>query len=344
MTVRTPMTSLEDNDGNIQFRELTNNEMDNLLDFIAKLWGESPSVYLTANDTGNLLDVKTDTYYLAGNFTSETSDYASEEDTNDTVQSFLGNSKEYYYEEELGSGDTDPVPDTGNLRYPLYWDDSTLSFTSMSRTDFYDTFIFPAIQKITNSSVIYNGMFIVSTRSSLAGHTKMATDHLDYHYSDRYANVPGTWDASEISGGNADDYNQINYHVHSVNSYGSVSAIPTNAFQSHGDLLYNAALGGAEHGIRGYTKTSSASMFQDAMRWAACGLGPDPNYKISYRIIKDDNINLSSYNLKLGSMTDTYYPDQTFGRRYVGANDYRTQNWPSGTPVVDNWYLGIKKT
>jgi hypothetical protein len=342
MAVRKAMTSYEDNDGNVQFRELTSTENDDLLDFIAKTWGEDPSIYLTKADTGNNLNAKIDEWYSAGAFTTNADDYALEEDTIVT-QSFQSEYT-YYYEQELTASDTDPVPDTNNLRYPLYWDDDNLAFRSMTRTDFYDTFIFPAINKITNSTTIYPGTFIVSDQSSISGYTKMASDYSSgHHFTDKYATVPGLWSASNIGYNNANDYTTDLFYLHSRNSSGSIASISTNAFTTHGDLLYNANIGGGEYGIRGYDKSTSGTIFQNAMRWATCGL-VDASYKITYQVLAEVNITLSDYNLKGGSMTDTYYPEMTFGRRYVDADDYRTQNWPSGTPETMTWYLGIKRT
>src|SRR5210317_573921 len=139
MTVRSPMTFDDDSSGGGTFRELTATEMDNLHEYIAKLYGDAPSSILTVDIGNGNIGVFVDKNLTAGTDTSNASNYATEADTPDTVlvTTELDNAiLSYTYD----NADTDVYPENSdNIAYPLYWDDANLTFQSMTKDDFYDT-------------------------------------------------------------------------------------------------------------------------------------------------------------------------------------------------------------
>lgn len=316
MTARTPLKLVNDGTAgapNWNIQQVSSAELTAIINQTAYLYGTDPSVNLSVsatNDTG-AIGTLSDTRLAAGSYSSSASSFPAESTTAEPT--IVSNT----WERILQSTDSVSAPtDTSNKAFPCYLDADD-NIRAMTRTDFYDTFIKPAIDTLVSSGD-KPGTYRIHTSTSLTDHTNISTNKV---FSDTRANT-SLYTASGIPETLDQPQDIVNYYLmrtNSVTSYSYPKLLQVNV----------------DNDIQEYTNSALESLLLAGVRYCAVNLA---NYKIRY--------NLSSGTLKGSAMTDTRLDGAGAYNTYqVNADDYRAQEFPNGTPQTINTYgLYINKT
>ena len=274
-----------------------------------------PSVTLSVVASAGSLDAMTDRRYEAGASTTDITEYDTEAETPD----ISAIDTTYDKIDQTVATVSDPG-DANNLAYPLYWDNATNTFQAMTQTDFYDTFIDTAITNMTNTygSNAQGGTYYLSNSNSVAGMTLVSAtpvfvdtraDAAAY----TAAGIPETTDQPET----------INsYYLHVIDG------ADYSASGSWRDMFY---WDNATNTMQQYTVAQMNTLLQNMIRYHASSVVGD---RITY------NINGTGTNR--GSAADTYLSGTSaegYNTLFVGADDYRSQEFPNGTPATLNTYF-----
>ena len=303
MAVRRPLILTGSND----LIEMTDAQINAVKDRCRYLYGANPSVTLTRKSTndGNLTAM-TDSRLQAGASTTDVTNFDTEAETPNVTTVEVT----YDYLNQSTANTTASV-DTNNIAFPIYYNGSSIQ--SMSLTDVYDTFIYDSIDTIL-SAVGQPGTYRIHTSTSLSGYTAVSSSVV---FRDTRADADA-YTADEI-GETLDQPETItNYYLLAANN---ISA------PSMEEMLF---VRNSDNNLQEYTQTAIDAILQNCMRHAASEIA---GTKIRYRI--------GGSGTTLGSgMTDTKLDDSTYATRYVGTDDYRTQEFPSGTAqTISTYYL-----
>lgn len=254
-----------------------------------------------------------DTRYQAGSWTQRTDRFATEAETANISIVTVNYS---------GISQTIASPsipaDTNNLRWPVYLDGSG-NIRAMTSTDFYDTFVAPALTRINTASSIND--YIISTATSVAGHTLVSGTPV---FTDTRANT-SLYTAGGI-GEVQDQFTTItNYYLHR-NTGTAILDDDNNALP----LYVNA---GNEQ-LYEYTVAQWRNTLGPWLQYSMSQTGSRESYSINGTGTTQGTIML---NTRL-SPTGTGYT-----QRFVNDDDYRTQEFPNGTVITANTYE-LKKT
>ena len=207
-----------------------------------------------------------------------------------------------------------PTSDTGKT-WPVYYNSSN-QIQAMSLTDVKDTFLHPAIDLLASGSIgtDQGGTFHVNTNTSVSGSTLVSSTAI---FTDTRANA-----AAYTAGGIGETQDQPttinNYYLHKIT--GTNTSFTAPYFID------------SNNNIKEYTDAAFQSLLQEWMRYTAAS--SSDGYALSY------NIGTSgSGNTRGTGMVDTKLNSSTYQTRFVNANDYRTQEFPSGTAVAQNTYF-----
>lgn len=300
---------------NIQ--EYSNTQMQDITDTYALyVYSQySPTTLSVVGSGGNLSGLPmADTRYQAGTSTTRVDRFATEAETPDISIVTVNYSR---ISQTIYSGGI-PV-DTDNLRYPLYlYDDSgTIQLRAMSNTDFYDTFVVPALAAITASSYDY----IISTATSVSGATRVSATPV---FIDTRANT-GAYTAGGIPETQDQPTTINNYYLH---KYSEVAP-------SGEDIIpLPLYLDANNDQIRQYSLAQWAATLGPWLQYYMTQPGSTPSYSINGT---GTTMGSAMLNTRL-SPTGTGYTTL-----FVNSNDYRTQEFPNGTVITANTYE-LKKT
>lgn len=304
MTVRTP---LKLNGSNLQ--EMTSAEITAIQTEAIRLYGLNPTVTMSVVASGGTLGTINDTRLIAGAGTTDAFNYDTEAETPDVSTVTVAYARmSSAYNTALSSW-TDAT-----YSYPLYYDGSNLR--EMSATDFADTFILPAIDTLTSDSLGTGqaGTYFISTATAVAAppSTLVSTTPV---FTDTRANA-AAYTASGIPETQDQPTTITNYYLHRINSdtQGSFQ-LPVCYRKSGSDL-----------------QQMPSATFETALdtmiRYYAAEV---TGTKISY--------NINGTGISRGSfMTDTRLNASTYLTLFVNADDYRTQEVPSGTATTISTY------
>jgi len=299
-------------------QEMTAAEVTALINYAVFKYGQSPAVLLNVQASGNLGNIS-DTRKKAGAASSQTGGawpasqtYPPESTTGEpgtvTVQ---WNKIQQSFVSPL-----DPTLST-NLN-PCYYDPVT-GITEMTAADMRDTFIGPAIDIITASTVSAStaGTYFVSTSSSETDCTAKGIVFVDTR-----ANT-----SLYSAGGIPEDRDQPQdiqyYHLHLRNNTATnPEPLPSNSRPVR--IYYNGTNAEGVQEIPQYGTYSMNTLFLYYMQWYTVNV---PGYRISY--------NWSGSGNSRGSMTDTILNGNGNYQQYeASANDYRAQEFPNGSAVT----------
>lgn len=303
MAVRRPLILTGDNN----LIEMTDAQINAVKDRCRYLYGANPSVTLTRKSTndGNLTAM-TDSRLQAGESNTDVTNFDTETETDDV--STLNFTYDYLNQ---SAANTTASVDTNNIAFPIYYNGSNIQ--SMSLTDVYDTFIYDSIDTIL-SAVGQPGTYRIHTSTSLSGYTAVSTDVV---FRDTRA------DADAYT---ADGIGETQDQPETITNYYLLAANNISA-PSMEEMLF---VRNSDKNLQEYTQAAIDAILQNCMRHAASEI---PGTKIRYRI------NGSGTTLGSG-MTDTKLDDSTYETRYVNTDDYRAQEFPSGTPqTISTYYL-----
>jgi len=281
----------------------------------------------TANGTAMSGQPFVDTYYVAGSYVTRVDRYATEAETPNISMVTDNYSRIRINYDSV----TLPTGDTNNTQYPLYvWDETggsdefglNMHLRAMSRQDFIDTFVLPALEDMTIWNATTNkeqqGTYFLTTsnapsNASLVSATPVATN--------KEANI-AAYTASGIP--------EVTSQTIDVNYYLAYVNYPATAWD-----IYDATLGtydlpvyfdSATETIRQHTPTTWANLLGPFLRYYLAT--PGSGYEINY--------SLSSGTQRGSTYTDTRVtPTGTgYNTRFVNADDYRTQEFPTGTASI----------
>jgi len=310
MSVRAP---LYNNSGNIQ--EMTTAMVDEVVDQIVYQYSLSPSVALSVVSSGGSLGTISDTRLQAGASTTDATNFDTEGETPD-VSTVTVN----YAKIDSSTASITPTTDTGTT-WPLYYNSSG-QIQAMNLTDIKDTFLHPAIDLLSAATTTSQqaGTHFISSATSVTGSTRVSATPI---FTDTRANA-----AAYTAGGIGETQDQpttiTNYYLYTVNG---------------SDTSYTAPffINGSNN-LQVFAEATFESLIQEWIRYTAAS--STDGYAISY------NLGTSGSGNERGSgMADTKLNSSTYETRFVNADDYRTQEFPSGSAVTQNtYYLRINKS
>jgi len=310
MSVRAP---LYNNSGNIQ--EMTTAMVDEVIDQIVYQYSLSPSVALSVVSSSGSLGTISDTRLQAGASTTDATNFDTEGETPD-VSTVTVN----YAKIDSSTASITPTTDTGTT-WPLYYNSSG-QIQAMNLTDIKDTFLHPAIDLLSAATTTSQqaGTHFISSATSVTGSTRVSSTPV---FSDTRANA-----AAYTAGGIGETQDQpttiTNYYLYTVDGSDTSYTAP---------FFINAS-----NNLQIFAEATFESLIQEWIRYTAAS--STDGYAISY------NLGTSGSGNERGSgMADTKLNSSTYTQRFVNANDYRTQEFPSGSAVTQNtYYLRINKS
>jgi YD repeat-containing protein len=310
MSVRAP---LYNNSGNIQ--EMTTAMVDEVVDQIVYQYSLSPSVALSVVSSSGSLGTISDTRLQAGASTTDATNFDTEGETPD-VSTVTVN----YAKIDSSTASITPTTDTGTT-WPLYYNSSG-QIQAMNLTDIKDTFLHPAIDLLSAATTTSQqaGTHFISSATSVTGSTRVSSTPV---FSDTRANA-----AAYTAGGIGETQDQpttiTNYYLYTVDGSDTSYTAP---------FFINAS-----NNLQIFAEATFESLIQEWIRYTAAS--STDGYAISY------NLGTSGSGNERGSgMADTKLNSSTYAQRFVNANDYRTQEFPSGSAVTQNtYYLRINKS
>ena len=310
MSVRAP---LYNNSGNIQ--EMTTAMVDEVIDQIVYQYSLSPSVALSVVSSGGSLGTISDTRLQAGASTTDATNFDTEGETPD-VSTVTVN----YDKIDSSTASITPTTDTGTT-WPVYYNSSG-QIQAMNLTDIKDTFLHPAIDLLSAATTTSQqaGTHFISSATSVTGSTRVSATPI---FTDTRADA-----AAYTAGGIGETQDQpttiTNYYLYTVDG---------------SDTSYTAPffINGSNN-LQVFAEATFESLIQEWIRYTAAS--STDGYAISY------NLGTSGSGNERGSgMADTKLNSSTYAQRFVNADDYRTQEFPSGTAVTQNtYYLRINKS
>ena len=146
MAVRNPLYY---SSGDLQ--KMTGAQIDAMVDMVIYQYGSDPSVTLTQVGSSGNLAAMSDTRLQAGAYGTDVTNFDTESETAEpstVTVSYDRISQSNASVSQLTSGDT--VSGAGEGSFPFYYDGDDLR--TMTHTDMLDTFIRPAITKLTTGS------------------------------------------------------------------------------------------------------------------------------------------------------------------------------------------------
>ena len=310
MAVRQPLYY---NSGNLQ--EMSTVMVDEIVDQVVYQYSLSPSVPLTVVGSGGSLSAINDTRLQAGASTTDVTNF----DTAGETPNVSTITVTYDKITETRTAGT-PTVDTGTT-WPVYYT-SGGAIQSMNLQDVKDTFLHPAIDLLTAATTTTQqaGTHFISSATSVSGATRVSATPV---FTDTRANA-----AAYTAGGIGETQDQpttiTNYYLYTVNGSDTSYTAPlfiegSNNLQIYSDATFESLM---QEWIK-YTAVSSADGYSFAYNVGTSGSGE----------------------IRGSGMTDTKLNSSTYATRFVNANDYRTQEFPSGSAVTQNtYYLRINKS
>lgn len=310
MTARTPLKLVNDGTAgapNWNIQQVSSAELTAIINQTAYLYGTDPSVNLSVSATNNssAIGTFTDTRQTAGAYSTSTTAFPSESTTAEPGEVSV------LYQRILQNTDSVSAPtDTASKAFPCYLDGDD-NIRAMSRTDFYDTFIKPAIDVLVGSGD-QPGTYRIHTSTSLTDHTNISSTPV---FKDTRANT-----SLYTSGGIPEALDQpqdiTNYYMMRTSAVTQYSYPKLLQINSDDD-------------IQEYTNNALETILLSGVRYCAVSLS---NYKIRYNID-------GSGNNKGSGMTDTKLDGSgDYTQRFVNVDDYRAQEFPDGTAQTINTY------
>jgi hypothetical protein len=303
MTVRTPLVY-----NGSQLQEMKSSDLTNIYRVAAYYYSQSPAISLAVSGSGGNLTSIDDTRLQAGAASTSALGFPSEATTAEPSVVTVS------YQRITQTVASAPITtsDTGKT-FPIYWNGTQVQ--AMTEQDFIDTFVQPTINVLASASTTsaQGGTYFISTTTSVAGATLVSSTPV---YTDTMANT-----ALYTAGGISETLDQpqtiTNYYLHKID--GEVG--------SYNPPLYIDA----SNDLKQYSEAEIGTLFQEYINNAV--VNSSSGYQIRYNINgSGTNRGSAMVNTRLTGGSGNY---QTF---FAGANDYRAQEFPDGTPSTVNTY------
>ena len=307
-----------------QIIELPSAAMAAIHAFAPYAYAQNPSARLEVNTAnGTLMSNQpfVDTYYIAGTYTTRVERFSTEAET-PNISMVTDN---YNRIRVVNDVVTLPTGDVNNFQYPLTLDpdpgtgDQNRNLRAMTRQDFIDTFVQPALDALDIWAATTNkeqaGTYYLTTTASPAGASLVSATPVAVNSE---ANI-----AAYSSAGIPEATKQTidtNYYLAMVDPSPTVFDIYDSALGTYDLPLYFDA--GTES-IRQHSPTTWANLLGPWLRYYLAT--PGSGYQIEY--------NLTGGTQRGSTYVDTRVTPTGTGYTtlYVNTNDYRTQEFPTGT-------------
>ena len=324
MTAYRPLVS----DNNIRIKECTSGEYDLMLQQIAYLYSQNPTVELSVVASGgDISPSMTDTRYRSGQGAAGTaSSYAPESSTDEPELLTFAYDK-------ISQSTNSVTKPTYSIK-PIRVD--TNGVTEMTEADIIDTFIDPVVDAMVGANttnVLGAGAYYISTSTTISGSTNLGTV-----YTDTKADLGSYANSQIVVGGYQDHYTQTNYQLFQIDGVTSVGG------GWRGPLIVDYVANNRNNptGLRHMTQAEFDNYFGPLIRHAIYGY---TGMTLRYNVDGSGTTQGSAMtNTVLSNVTGNY-------QRYLadgGAadpNDYRSQEFPNGTLITANTYeLKLERT
>jgi len=304
MVARTPLKL----DGSNNLIEMSTTDINNIKSQVRYLYGTDPSVDLSYVSSGGSLGSISDTRLQAGASTTDVTNFDTEAETPDVSTVTIDIARISQANE-----DTTETADTNNIAFPIWNDNGNVK--SMTLTEFYETFIYDSITTLSNGSD-QPGTYRIHSANSLSGHTLISTNPV---YSDTRAN-PDLYTAANIPEAQDQPTTITNYYLFRTNSGSAVS-------YSKPVFIRNA-----DNNLQEYSTANFDAIMKNCIRHVASEV---TGKRIRYRLN-------GAGNTRGTGMANTILVNSTYQQEEAGIDDYRTQEFPSGTEITTNThYLKI---
>lgn len=306
MAVRTPLKL----DASNNLIEMSSTDIANIKNQIRHLYGSNPSVTVSNVSFGGNLGTLYDTRLQAGASTTDVTNFDTAAETpNVSVRTGA------YARLSQTTANTGATTDYTGTTFPVY--QSGGDIYAMTSDDMHDTFIYPAIDTLTNGTDQPGTYRMHTSSSGLSGHTLASNSNI---YADTRANV-GLFTAGNIPESIDQSQTITNYWIWRGNA-GAAISYTTPLYMSGTGNLYQWATHYFD------------DLLENMVRHCAS--------EVSGHLIRY-NFNGSGSNKGTG-MTDTRFNSSSYNQRFVNSNDYRTQEFPSGSAVsIATNYFRIQK-
>ena len=310
MAVRKPLYYVSNN-----LKEMSTAMVTEIVKQAVYQYSLNPGVSLSVVGSSGTLAGMSDTRLQAGAATSDATNFDTAGETPDVSTVTVT-----YDKVSHSNASVSPTSDTGKT-WPVYVNSSS-NIQAMSLTDVKDTFLHPAIDLLASGSTgtDQGGTYHVNASNSVSGSTLVSSTAI---FTDTRANA-----AAYTAGGIGETQDQPttinNYYLHKITGTNTSFTAPYSI--------------DSNNNIKEYTDAAFQSLLQEWMRYTAVSSGD--GYALSY------NIGTSgSGNTRGTGMVDTKLNSSTYATRQVNTDDYRTQEFPSGSAVAQNTYfLRINKS
>ena len=306
MAVRTPLYFISGN-----LREMDAGMITDLQNLAIYEYAQNPSVTLSVSgSSGNLTSIN-DTRLQAGSSLTNPSTFPAEAATPEPGTVTVS------YQRVLKTAATiTATVDTGKT-FPLYYN-SGGNLQHMNATDFIDTFIAPAITTLTSGSTTTSqgGTYLVSTSTSVAGAALVSATPI---FTDTRADT-SLYSAAGIPEDLDQPQTITNYYLHQITG----PTEPTlTTFPLYADSNNN---------IKEYSQAEIASVLSSYIRREAASsvLGNSVDYNFD-----------GSGTARGSSIANTILIGGVgnYSTFQAGADDYRAQEFPDGSPSTANTYV-----
>ena len=310
MAVRAPLYL----DGSNDLVEMTTAEVDAWEQYMCYLYGTDPSVVLTQVGSGGSLGDIDDTRMQAGAQSTSTTAFPSEGTTAEPATVSVAQAKVTQTRSSVS-----PTADSGTT-FPVYTDGTDI--IAMTLQDVKDTFLYPAIDRLVSGTESNDtaGTYTVTTSSTAAtGYTNVSTTAI---FTDTRANT-GAYTAGGIPETLDQPTTITSYFLHRRN------AVDPGWSNLKTPLYING-----DNDLQQYAEASFDALFKEWIKEIASE-DTSGTYRIDYR--------WSSGNTRGSGMADTRLNGSgNYQTRFVGLDDYRSQEFPNGSAAtINTWTFKI---
>ena len=312
MAVRSPLYY---NAGNLQ--EMSTAMVGQIVDQIVYQYSLNPSVALSVVGSSGSLASMNDTRLQAGAASTSTTAFPSEATTAEPSVVTVT-----YDKITETRATVTPTSDTGKL-WPAYYNASG-NIQAMNLQDVKDTFLHPAIDLLAAGTLTTQqaGTYHINSSTTVSGSAEVSGSNTAV-----FVNTEA--DTSlYTAGGIAETQDQpktvTSFYLHRITGSDTSYTLPISI--------------DASNNLQSFPEATFESLFQEWIRYTA--VSSTDGYSLSY------NVGTSgSGNTRGTGMVDTKLNSSTYATLQVNTDDYRTQEFPSGSAVAQNtYYLRILKS
>jgi hypothetical protein len=333
MTVRIPLKYISTASG-FDLQEFSSADLQSIYNRAKWLYSSNKSVTLSFQSTNGNLGRILESRMLSGESAVDPTNYDTEAETTEPYES-----KVAYHRIQQTIDNTTSAPDVAesadDVGFPLYYDSNTGDIKAMTKQDFYDTFITPAITDFYTTASY--GKYNIWNASTRTGWTALSSTPV---YVDTVSDL-ASFDSDGIQA--TDGIMQSGTAV-TQTEYFLLEADTPAASYINGvgtPVPVTAAIGGSGDLETNLTRTDT--LLQTGMRHGMAHGGGSSNNKLRYYYNGiDPNGSIDGYSGTGGYQQGVTMVNQlrTGEGRYVtmqtGLDDYRSQEFPSGAPVTNN--------